>query len=74
MDTTPVHAGKVVLFDRATGQRLERWPVDARELLATGDYAASPPDTALAPDASAAPVVEPALSLTPEPRRGRRGR
>lgn len=70
MNATPVHAGKVVVFDRATGERLERWPVDARELLATGDYAASPPDTAIAPDASAAPVVEPVPS--PTPRRARR--
>jgi len=26
-------SGKVVVYERATGKRYERWPVDARELL-----------------------------------------
>jgi hypothetical protein len=36
--------GKAVLFHRSTGERFERWPVDAREMWATGQYAAEPPD------------------------------
>lgn len=42
IDAASLHEGKVALFDRATGQRLERWPVDARELLATGAYTTDP--------------------------------
>lgn len=30
--------GKVVLFCKSTGQRYERWPVDARDMIASGDY------------------------------------
>lgn len=68
MDLTPDHAGKVHLYDRVTGQRLERWPVDARELLATGGYTTDPTMTALSADSvPVASVVEPPLALeTPE--------
>jgi hypothetical protein len=41
MFSTFLETGKVVVYDRATGQRLERWPVDARELLATGGFTAA---------------------------------
>lgn len=59
MTTTPLPAGQVVLYERATGHRLVRWSVDARELLATGDYATSPETTpAVADDVPATPVVE----------------
>jgi len=34
----PSTPGKVILSHKRTGQLLERWPVDAREMLATGDY------------------------------------
>ena len=34
--------GKVVLFLKSTGQRFERWPVDAREMMNTGDYSHAP--------------------------------
>lgn len=34
-------AGKVTIFRKSTGERVERWPVDARELLATGEFVAS---------------------------------
>lgn len=37
--------GKVVLYSRATGQRFERWPVDARDMLASGDYTQEAPDS-----------------------------
>ena len=30
--------GKVVLYDASTGERFARWPIDAREMLATGAY------------------------------------
>lgn len=38
MPLTPAHDGKWVLFHRVTAERFERWPVDARDMLATGDY------------------------------------
>jgi hypothetical protein len=56
MFTTFSPEGKVVLYDRATGQRLERWPVDARELLATGGFTADTPIPE-APTPHAAPVT-----------------
>jgi len=34
--------GMVALTDASTGQRIERWPVDARELLAGGVFTAAP--------------------------------
>lgn len=34
--------GKVLVYHRQTGERLERWPVDAKELLATGEYVTDP--------------------------------
>lgn len=51
--------GKVVLYDRATGQRLERWPVDARDMVRSGDY------TTDAPDGISAET--PAVPVTPSP-------
>lgn len=44
-------SGKHVLYRRVDGQRIERWPVDARAILATGDYVTSPPDISPAPPA-----------------------
>lgn len=69
MQLPPDHAGKVTLFDRVTGQRLERWPVDARDLLATGGYTTDPNITASADSVPVASVVEPlpALPAVPEP-------
>lgn len=37
------HAAKVVLYEKSTGKQVERWPVDARELLRSGDYTTDPP-------------------------------
>ncbi len=48
--------GKVVLYHASTGERFERWPVDAREMLATGAYTTDTPDAA--PDAAAVSVAE----------------
>lgn len=66
MFSTFLETGKVVVYDRATGQRLERWPVDARELLATGGFTAAPSDPeALVPHAApVSPVVEPPFDGT----------
>lgn len=46
-DRTP--EGKVVLIRASTGERFERWPVDAREMLATGEYTQGQPDPAPPP-------------------------
>lgn len=52
--------GKDVLYLRATGQRHDRWPVDARAMLATGAYTADPSDLGLsAPPAPASAPSEP---------------
>jgi hypothetical protein len=31
-------AGKVVVRNKDTGEELERWPIDAREMVATGNW------------------------------------
>lgn len=51
--TTPLRTseGKWVIFERATGKRFERWPVDAREQTASGDYSYDPPDGHIEPEA-----------------------
>jgi hypothetical protein len=48
--------GKVVLFRESDGQRFERWPVDARDMMASGEYTYTEPSNATAP----APTPEPA--------------
>jgi hypothetical protein len=35
--------GKVVLFRESDGQRFERWPVDARGMMASGEYTYTEP-------------------------------
>jgi hypothetical protein len=45
--------GKVILTNIATGEQLERWPIDARDLLATGAYVAE----GMAPAATEAPLL-----------------
>lgn len=66
--------GKVVLFSSATGERFERWPVDAQEMLATGAYsseapaghvepAPSPPPPALNPVADAPREYAPGVPI-----------
>jgi hypothetical protein len=47
-------ADKVEVFDCATGASLLRWPVDARELVASGAYAFTPPAPVAAEPAPAA--------------------
>lgn len=50
--------GKVLVRERATGQESNAWPVDARELLASGEYEAA--------DAAAEQIAKgrPAFPLT----------
>lgn len=36
--TAPRTSGKVVLHHAETGEQIERWPVDAREILARGGW------------------------------------
>jgi len=46
--------GKVIVFAASTGQQLERWPVDAKLLLANGEATLEAPegvDVQLAPPA-----------------------
>jgi hypothetical protein len=42
-------AGKVVLYHKETGEAIERWAVDAREILKFGSYTTEPPGTEPAP-------------------------
>ena len=47
LQSTP--EGKWVLYHAATGQRITRWPVDGRDMIACGEYSGDTPDeTALA--------------------------
>ena len=48
MDRTP--EGRWVIYERATGKRVERWPVDARGMLERGEYLPDPPDGTAAVD------------------------
>lgn len=48
-------AGKWVLYEVATGRRVERWPVDGRQMIETGGHTATPPDGHIAPAATVAP-------------------
>lgn len=49
--------GKWVLYNVATGTAIERWPVDAREILAGGEYTLANPN---ASEAAAEPLHPPA--------------
>lgn len=77
--TTRVRArppAMVTLYDRTTGAALERWPVDAAELLATGGYTTDPTVPASAPPPVPAPSVAEPLALEteiPAPVRRRKG-
>lgn len=56
-------AGKVVLWDKATGIQGEYWPIDARALVAADSHVAAPPDGA----SVKAPVMPPARVGVPVP-------
>lgn len=53
--------GKLVVYERATGHRLERFPVDARDMLASGDYTTDDPsgESGEPPAVPEAPAPEP---------------
>lgn len=73
--TTPTRTpeGKWVLYDVSTGERMERWPVDARGMIESGGYTADAPHGALpdpapqhtAPDMPATPYEHP-LGVAPQ--------
>ena len=43
--------GKVTIYDAHTGAAIDRWPVDAREMIASGAFLWAPPgEVAPAPD------------------------
>jgi hypothetical protein len=68
--TSPSTQGKkVVLYDCVTGERFVRWPVDAREMLATGAYSTEPVavETPLDADALTAAIGVPAGIDVPDP-------
>lgn len=54
MATSRTSGTKVALFHIETGQRIERWPVDAREILQRGGYALTPPNEPPVEDVEAA--------------------
>lgn len=72
--------GKAVLYEASTGRRFERWPVDARDLLATGGYTTDPPhpadsaDTVSVVPGDDAPAATGAPESSDEPPRSRRRR
>jgi hypothetical protein len=45
----------MVMYEKTTGTPVEVWPVDARELLASGEYVAEWPAPAVTPEP---PVME----------------
>jgi hypothetical protein len=59
--------GKVVLWSVETGERLERYPIDARELLATGAFTTdqASAESAVSVDASSGqPAADPMPHVT----------
>jgi hypothetical protein len=56
--------GKVVVYSRTTGERFVRWPVDARDMMASGAYTTDAPDGAETLESSA-PVAPPPDPVPP---------
>jgi hypothetical protein len=54
--------GKLVIYRVSTGHRFERWSVDARDMLLSGDYTADPSHCQMA-----AATVAPAPAAPPAP-------
>lgn len=48
--------GKVRIYDAKTGDPLERWPVDAREMVASGEFTYERPTKGKKAEAAAGPV------------------
>jgi hypothetical protein len=65
--------GKWAIYHAVTGQQIERWPVDARGMLATGEYVSEPPSKAQAlPPVSPEDrgIIERADAVLPRDKRG----
>lgn len=62
---TPMPAGKVAVYHVSTGQRLVRWPIDARDMVNTGEYAHTAPLDAPAFVAVAASPTLPTVEALP---------
>ena len=58
--------GKVTIYAASDGAAIQRWPVDARVMVASGEYTWSPPGEALPPPAWARGIQEHA-ALTADP-------
>lgn len=58
--------GKWVIWEVSTGYRLERWPVDAREIVASGDYTYDSPSGEREPGTQAVEIPAPVTTKTPE--------
>lgn len=56
--------GKWVIYRADDGERLERWPIDARAMLETDEFVAEPPDGG---GESPAPAAEPESTPESEP-------
>ena len=69
MTPTRTPEGKWRIYERTTGQVLDRWPVDARGMLESGAFTADPPEsgeahTATVTAAPQPPPVEVPLVIT----------
>lgn len=49
MEASTNNPGKVVIWHKVTGERLERWPVDAREILSFGEHTTTDPGITFQP-------------------------
>jgi len=65
--TAPRTSGKVVLHNAETGEQVERWPVDAREMLSRGGWSLTADGEPPVTDVEAGLRVQaPASSLAPD--------
>ncbi|HKO19920.1 MAG TPA: hypothetical protein VJU82_13635 [Acidobacteriaceae bacterium] len=51
------NAGKVKLYNMETGEVIERWPVDAREIVAAGGWAYTPDGSTEQPNLPRSPSL-----------------
>lgn len=64
--------GKWAIYHGTTGQRIDRWPVDAKAMIATGEYTGTPPE-GVAPDPLSPEdrgIVENPKAILPKDKRG----
>ncbi|MFN9215166.1 MAG: hypothetical protein ACK6CY_09005 [Gemmatimonadota bacterium] len=67
-------SAKVTVYDAVTGAALERWPVDAKELVASGAATFDPPVADAAPAEPRMPEPEPVADAAPAEEPKKRGR